>query len=85
MPLSKIRNFRKNGGETMYSRSREWKKKAKYRQLSAGYWYWQLPYATCRFCSSIEKYSATNSTSHSPRAASSRMVSAAASWVRAAL
>ena len=32
-----------------------------------------LFYATCRFRSSIEKYSATSSASQSPRAASSRM------------
>src|SRR5580700_770241 len=42
MSLSKIRNSRKNGGENMYSRSQGWKKKANYRRLPTGYWYWQL-------------------------------------------
>jgi hypothetical protein len=42
-------------------------------------------YATCCRRSSIEKYSATSSASHKPRPASSRMVCAAISWVRAGL
>ena len=43
-------------------------------------WPWPATvYATCRICSSIEKYSSTRSVSHNPRAASSRMVFSACS------